>query len=193
MKINKADKVQQAVNQYLNKNDDGRHGKQAEVMVRFSIVERTMLDKVQALGKDDVIIYTKNNDGKREREVIEVKLGCGTVDYSDYTDAKIAGIPAQSFVDNAFPGVAWIVYLPEACDADVINDEAWVFSREEFINFLNGYTTKTGKPADMVKYNNKNGVTAINIQSFNSKPKERYLWNTLAGQPTLGEWKELNR
>lgn len=193
MKHIKADKIQQAVNQYLNKRDDGRHGKQAEVMARFSIVERTTLDKVQALGKDDIIIYTKDDENKRSREVIEVKLGCGTVDYSDYTDAKNAGIPAQSFVDNTFPGVAWIVYLPEACDMDAIDNEAWVFSREEFINFLSNYTTKTGKPADMVKYNNKNGVTAINIQSFNSKPKEQYLWNTLANQPTLGEWKELHR
>ena len=186
-------KVLKAIEQYKNMKDDGRHGKQAEVMTRYSIVEQTSLDRVQPLGKDDIITYRKNEKNKRKREVIEVKLGSGTVDYSDYTEAKEAGIKAQAFVENFFQGVAWIVYLPEACDMDAIDDEAWVFSRKEFINFLSNYTTKTGKPADMVKYNAKNGNQVINIQSFNSKPKETYLWNTLANQPTLGEWKELHR
>jgi hypothetical protein len=78
----------------------------------------------------------------------------------------------------------YIVYIPETYnDMDVLT-EAWVFTRQQFLGFLTNY------PKPMVKYNSYNGTTDLNIQSFNSKRKQQYLWETLEAMPTLGEWLE---
>ena len=174
--------------QYTNERDLGRNGKNAEPNVRFYLNPKTTLDGCNPLGKDDIQLYDKTT-GKRL--VIEVKTGSGTLDYnaSRFDTSK----PAQAYTSQLLEGVDYVAYAPKYNGPDTVDEDFWMFTREQFIAYLEGYTTKTGKPADMVKYTNKRTGKAINLQEMNSAPKQRYLWATLENLPTLGEWKAANR
>ena len=183
---------QENLRDYVNIRDDGRYGKTAEGQVRYFLNSRTSLDRCQPLGKSDCTLYSRNSDGKRQRVTIEVKTGSGTVCYD--TSHLDVSLPAQDHVNELYKGTDYIIYCPKYEKGDDVGCEFFVFTRDEFINFLDGYKTKTCKKANMLKYNTDNNKNIIiNIQSFNSKAKEMYLWDVLACQPTLSEWKEANR
>lgn len=174
--------------EYTNEQDKGKNGKNAEVAVRYYLNPRTSQDGCNPLGKDDIQLYDKIT-GKRL--VIEVKTGSGTLDYnaSRFDTSK----PAQAYTSQLLDGVDYVAYAPKYNDRDTVEEDFWMFTREQFIAYLEGYTTKTGKPADMVKYTDKSTGKAINLQEMNSPPKQNYLWATLESLPTLGEWKAANR
>lgn len=183
-----ADERGNIMKQYTNQQDNGKNGKNAEPNVRFFLNPKTKLDGCNPLGSDDIQLYDK---ATRKRLVIEVKTGSGTLDYnaSRFDTSK----PAQTHVESLLMGVDLIAYAPEYNGPDTVGEDFWMFTREQFIAYLQGYTTKTGKPADMVKYTNKRTGKAINLQEMNSPPKQDYLWDTLDNTPTLGEWKAANR
>ena len=174
--------------QYTNERDNGKNGKNAEATVRYYLNPKTRLDGCNPLGKDDIQLYDKTT-GKRI--VIEAKTGSGTLEYnaSRFDTNK----PAQAHTSQLLDGVDYVAYAPEYNGPETVDEDFWMFTREQFIAYLQGYTTKTGKPADMVKYTNKRTGKAINLQEMNSPPKQRYLWATLDNTPTLGEWKAANR
>lgn len=182
------ERIDELVTKYNNPNDCGAFGKRAETMNRFNINERTKLNRVQPMGKDDITIYQVNETLRRTRQVIENKTGAGTLDYSDYTEQKNAGADAQDFAQDLLLNVDYIIYTPEPCDLEDLHHESWVFTRKQFIDFLTNYRTKTGKPAKMLKFGKKSGKQNIYIQNMSSKPRQNYLWNTLADLPTLAEW-----
>ena len=173
---------------YTNEQDNGKNGKNAEVAVRYYLNPKTTLDGCNPLGKDDIQLYDKIT-GKRL--VIEVKTGSGTLDYN--ASRFDLSQDAQAHVESLLVGIDLIAYAPEYNGPDTVGEDYWMFTREQFIGYLQGYTTKTGKPADMVKYTNKSTGKAINLQEMNSQPKQNYLWATLENLPTLGEWKAANR
>lgn len=183
-----ADERGSTMKEYTNEQDKGKNGKNAEVAVRYYLNPKTRLDGCNPLGKDDVQLYDKTT-GKRL--VIEVKTGSGTLDYNasrfDLTQN------AQAHVESLLADIDLIAYAPEYNGPDTVDEDFWMFTREQFIAYLQGYKTKTGKPADMVKYTNKSTGKAINLQEMNSPPKQAYLWDTLDSLPTLGEWKAANR
>ena len=166
------------MNQYANHKDNGKAGKNFEVAVRMFITPKTTVTTCKSLGKVDHFIKLA---GKRVN--IEVKSGAGTLDYADHSDAKNAGIPASDFIASLMPKTDFIIYTPEYDgDAENVGENAWVFTRQDFINFLQGY-------AGMVRYTNKQGAEVINIQSFkNSKVKNDYVWNGVLDQPSLADW-----
>ena len=153
---------------YTNKQDFAAPSKNFEVNVRVAITPKTTVLYCQSQGRPD---HFMNLNGKRV--YIEIKAGCGKVVYN-----AVRTDDPMDYVDRFMEGADFIVYTHKAEDGMDIMTEAWVFTRDEFISFLTSY----GKP--MVKWNGCD----INIQSFNSKRKEAYLWDTLDQQPTLGEW-----
>lgn len=174
--------------EYTNERDPGKNGKNAEPNVRFYLNPKTKLDGCNPLGTDDIQLYDKTT-GKRL--VIEVKTGSGTLEYNasrfDLTQ------DAQAHAESLLTGIDLIAYAPEYNGPDTVGEDFWMFTREQFISYLTGYKTKTGKPADMVKYTDKSTGKAINLQEMNSPPKQNYLWATLENLPTLAEWKAANR
>lgn len=180
--------------QYTNERDSGNNGKNAEPNVRFYLNPHTTQDACNAVDKIDVILYDKVT-GKRL--AIEVKTGSGTLDYNVNRTLDTT-IDAQEHAEHLLTDCTHVAYAPEYNGPETIGEDFWMFTREQFIAYLQGYTTKTGKPAKMLKYNNKKTregetVTVINLQEMNSPPKQNYLWATLENLPTLAEWKAEHR
>lgn len=157
---------------YTNTKDNGKNGKNFEVAVRMAITPKTTATYCKAMRLTDHRIKV---NGKFAN--IEIKSGAGTLDYN----ATNTDIPATEQIDNLLPNTAYIIYTPEWDGEDAL-ENAWVFTRTAFLNFLKGY-------AGMVKYTRKGNATAINIQTFtNSKKRLAYVWNATLDQPTLAEW-----
>lgn len=165
---------------YNNHADCGRYGKVADVLVRYDVSPTSKVNHCKQLGKVDILKLFEDRMLK-----VEVKSGCGKMAYNAYcTSDNVRDYPRE----NYFKGIDYIVYIPECYGNDEIDytTESWVFTRSEFLDFILNYSTKTGKPAPMIKANGEH----INIQSFNSNVKQTYLWETLDTIPNLGEWIE---
>lgn len=159
---------------YTNPNDKGAAQKNAEVDIKAIITPKSRALYCQKMGMvDHKCKYNGHLTG------IEIKCGCGKVAYN----VKPNGNP-ESHISEIFPKVGYVVYVPELYPEIDYLTESWVFTRQQFIDFLTGY----GKP--MVKYNTYGNQTDLNIQSFNSKRKQEYLWNTISELPTLADWLE---
>lgn len=159
---------------YNNPQDKGAVQKNIEVTVRLAISPKTKVLKCQEQGKAD---HRCKYQGTMVN--VEIKCGCGKVAYNVNPEG-----PAEAHIPNIYPDMDYIVYIPETYEGMDILTEAWVLTRKQFLDFLTNY------PKPMVKYNSYNGTTDINIQSFNSKRKQQYLWEILDAMPTLGEWLE---
>ena len=152
-----------------NARNDGANGGAYEFATRCYIMGRepkTM--SVKAQGKTD-ITFTKN--GKRYS--CEIKTACGEVEMAER---------------NQF-----VIYCP-VVDPDFPAElQGYVFSREEWTTFLNGYTGR-GK---FLREDSKRGH--IHIQSFfvsetvrpkASKPIAEYIWSVCNEMPTVEEFFE---
>ena len=164
---------------YTHNKDNGKSGKNFEVRVRAAITPRTKVRRCKSMGKVDHYIYING-----ERVNIEIKTGAGTLDYNinGHIDTNI---PATDHIDTLLENTNYIIYNP-AWDGEDVLENAWVYTREEFVEMLHGYK-------GMVKYTRK-GNTTINIQTFsNSKKRATYIWNQTMDKMTLGEWLETIR
>lgn len=104
----------------------------------------------------------------KKRYTIEYKTACG-----DITHAAKA---------------QYVVYCPEVCFEIAVEKQAFVFSRDEWVAFINGYPGR----GSMLR-TTKKGTT--HIQSFYSagRPKAskslaNYIWDSCYNQPTLEQW-----
>lgn len=164
--------------EYNNILDDGRFGKTFETRVRVFLSPKTRVGRCKEYKKPD---HWMRVGGKTI--YIEMKTGCGKLLY----DVEKIGEP-MDYVNNVLPGADYVVYSPKPDEAiDDIGTEAWVATRNEFIAFLTSYN----RP--MLKWNEHNGKVNVALQSFNSKKKEEYLWDWIAGLPNLKEWRDTIR
>lgn len=161
-------------NNYLNffdLADSGRIGKAAELTLRTLTSGKTMT-KVKAQGKFDAYVTYKSEDG-RKTVTLEIKTACG-----DITTATRS---------------QYIAYAPEVNGEDEIPGQFFVFSREQWTEFVEGYTGR-GQFTRTDKQGRKH------IQSFRSesrpkasKPIADYIWATCFEMPTYSEWLEALR
>lgn len=160
---------------YTHAQDNGKNGKNFEVAVRMAITPRTTVRYCKNATKVDHFIKL---NGKRAN--IEVKTGAGTLDYNHNGELDTA-IPATDHINGLLADTDFVVYAP-TWEGDDVLENAWVFTRQAFLDMLNGYK-------GMVRYTKKTNGTCINIQTFtNSKKRLNYIWNTTLDQPNLGEW-----
>lgn len=166
--------------------NNGKQGNMVEIRVRKAITPHTKIMWVKPANTCDHRIKLLHT-----YSTIEIKTGCGKLIYN----VPKSGEP-EDYINSIYPKASLIVYSPEPyADMDIL-DECWVFTRNEFIQFLMGYTTKTGKHGTMLRfkdYTNKHGklCTGLSLQEWKtSTPKTEYIWDTLANVPTLGEWLE---
>jgi len=156
--------------EYLNQrntatsaNDNGLLGKAYEVAVRSFIMNRRVL-RVKTAGKVDI---RATLDGKRA--TVEIKTACGKI-----TTAASAQV---------------IIYAPIVDIDEPAEAQGFVFTREEWEAFVDGYTGRGS-------FTRVDKAGEVHIQSFYgsetvrpkaSKPIRAYIDEVCANQPTVEE------
>lgn len=146
--------------------DSGRAGKAFEIAVRSYIMGRTA-KAVKGQGKTDIRFTF---DGKRH--TCEIKTACGEIEQA----ASNQYIIYCADVDLSFPA----------------EQQGYVFTREQWLDFLNGYTGRG-------KFLRQDSRGHTHIQSFYvsetvrpkaSKPIAAYIESVLFEMPTVEEFFE---
>lgn len=159
--------IEKYLAQYTNEKDSGATGKAFECAIREYLSGRAV-QRVKAQGKVDAY-FSFACEGKRKQVTVEVKTACGEIEMC-----------ARS---------QFIIYCPEVatdCDAEA---QGFVFSREQWEGFINGYTGR----GSFIRESSRGHK---HIQSFRSegrpkasKPIAEYIWATCSELPTVEEWK----
>lgn len=156
--------------EYINSksdSDSGVYGKAFELAIRSYIMGRKV-KTVKAQGKVDIRFTF---DGKRH--TCEIKTACGEIEQA----ASNQYIVYCSNVDPDFPA----------------EQQGYIFTREQWIDFINGYTGR----GSFVRVDSKRGHT--HIQSFYvsetirpkaSKAIARYIEDVLFEMPTVEDFFE---
>lgn len=149
----------------LSADDSGNLGKAFEIGTRSYISQRTVT-KVKKQGTTDI---TASSYGKRY--TCEIKTACGEVE----TAAKSQ----------------LIIYCPNVNPLERPETQGYVFTREQWLEFLDGYTGR----GSFLREDKKRGH--LHIQSFYwseevrpkaSKAITRYILETLETLPTVEEF-----
>lgn len=159
----------QIMNDYLNTNtntsDNGRSGKAFEIAIRSYIMNRTAA-RVKAQGKTDIRFTF---DGSRH--TCEIKTACGEIEQAAKNQ--------------------YVIYCANVDTEKPAESQGYIFTREEWIDFVNGYNGR----GSFIRVDSKRGHS--HIQSFYvsedirpkaSKPIARYIAESLANQPTVEEF-----
>lgn len=164
-----------AISHYTDPNDKGSAGKLFEIACR-SYTSGRAVDAIKSAGKVDALItYTDAETGKRVSVRAEYKSGSGELS-ADLYKADI------------------VIYCPEVRYDIEAEDQAFVFTQDEFREMLNSYPGR----GQLVRYNSKRKVTQLQQFQTESCPKAsapmaNYLWECCYEKPTLKEWLEEKR
>lgn len=146
--------------------DTGVNGRAFEMSIREYFSGRPVKG-VKAQGKRDAY-FTFKTEGGRKKRTVEIKTACGIIDTIE---------TAQ-----------YIVYCPEVDIFTPAELQGYVFSREQWVTFVNGYTGRG-------QFTRVNSRGEKHIQSFRSatrpkasKPIADYIWNSCFDMPTVAEW-----
>jgi hypothetical protein len=160
--------IEKYLEHYSNEKDSGAIGKAFECAIREYLSGRAVKG-VKAQGKMDAYV-TFRCEGKRSQVTVEVKTACGEIEMADRSQ--------------------FIIYCPEVttdCDAET---QGFVFTRQEWREFIGGYTGR----GSFVRTSSRGHV---HIQSFRSegrpkasKPIADYIWAVCGEMPTVEEWIE---
>lgn len=169
-----------------SKRSTGSVGKISEVMLRNDIMVNgiSSKDDIRARG-------SKRNDVRKGNSiVIEIKTGCGSVAYTNDGDIFTTEDMVEEKVLPKCHYVVWAPFINQITDVKhltlaILQRNAWVFTREEFISTLIRIG-KNGLKSSL--HITKNG-RQINIQTITPKMEDR-LWDILETIPTYNEWKK---
>lgn len=168
------------VHVYNHVKDCGSVAKNFEVNGRIACTPLTKITYCKAMNLTDHVIYID-----KKRANIEFKLRSGTLDYNKRNQLDLTKHHSDH-IPNIYPKAHYIVYAFDYQNGDDVLNTAYVFTRDEFIAFLQGYK-------GMTKYNRKNATTVLQIQSYQSPKMHKmyeYVEESCIAQPTLGEWLE---
>ena len=143
---------------YNNPDDCGRVGRNVEVDARIEISPRTKVLHCQSYNRVD---HRVKINGIWYN--LEDKIHCGSVTVN-YLYNIFEGIDLNDYATLAqyiLPKADFVAYGYDVDESTYdVNDDLFVFTREEFIDFLFGYE----KP--MLKVNRKDGGYCLNIQTY---------------------------
>lgn len=149
--------------------NSGAVGSACELALRSYSAKR-IVTNVKPCGKFDAFVTFKADNGKRRSVTVEVKTACGRIDHC---------------ADSQF-----VAYWPEPADDIDVEDGFVVFTRDEWKEFIEGYTGRGKLTVE------RNGET--HIQSFRgimtgvrpkaSLPIANYIHDVCDNQPTFSEW-----
>lgn len=149
--------------------NSGAIGSACELALRSYAAKRIMTN-VKPCGRFDAFVTFKAENGKRHSVTVEVKTACGRIDHC--SDSQ------------------YIAYWAEPMDDIDVEDGFVVFTREQWQEFIDGYTGR-GKLTVV-----RNGET--HIQSFRgimsgarpkaSLPIANYIYAVCDSLPTFADW-----
>ena len=167
--------------------DDGARGKAFEVAIRKFL---------QPTSKRVGVTYAHASYGDLRLKMgdkyikVEVKSACG----------ELATISAEDFeldasANGILPKADIIIYCPEVADNIQMEEQSFVFTRNEFIDMVNSYG---GRGSILrTKYASREQGYRISFQSFRaetrpkaSKPIADHIWDCCYNQPTVADWIE---
>lgn len=182
-KMTVSEKQEYLLTVYQNRNisDSGKEGKTFEPAVglylsgkkalALYVKAQSVADKVWSVGKNSYTIESKTGAGK------------GLVKASVVEYLKAQGLEACDMIDYLYPSADFIAYCPKYNPHEPVEYQAYIFSRDEFIEMLKGYTKSS-----LVRIHPDTGELAIQTFS-NSKVKTEYLWDACLNQPSLATFK----
>ena len=180
------DQYRQELANQDRKHSTGSIGKISEVMFRNDIMAAGIARKndVRARG-------SKRCDARKGNTIrIEIKTGCGSVAYANDGEVFTAEDMTEEVILPKCQYVVWAPFINQIVDVNHLTFErlsanAWVFTREEFINTL-ATIGKNGLKSSL--HITKNGHQ-INIQTITPRMEDR-LWTILEQTQTYEEWKK---
>ena len=163
--------IKKYLEKFTNWKDYGRLGTAFEMAIKEYLSGKEQ-KTVRSQGKKDAY-FTYYENGKRKQVTIEIKTACGEIETADKSQ--------------------YICYCPYV-DIDIpAEEQAYMFSREDWQAFINGYTGRG-------KFTKLDSRGHLHIQSFYcesrpkaSKPIADYIYTTCNQQLTLADWKEERR
>lgn len=163
----------------LKANDDGKNGKAFEPAVSLYLSKTATALYVKSPGRTDKVWQVNKTVYNIE---VKTAAGKGLVTKDRVKELLAEGANLPELVNNLYPNADFIVYAPEYNPYEPVEHQAFVFTRSEFIDMLNGYT------ANICRIH-PNGELAINTFST-SKKKTAYIWDKCLDQPNLETFKK---
>lgn len=163
----------------LKANDCGKEGKAFEPAVSVYLSKNATALYVKPQGQADKVWQVNKTAYNLEAKTA---AGKGLVKAERVTELLNEGASLEEIVKNTYPNANFIVYAPEYNPYQPVEHQAFVFTRNEFIDMLNGYT------ANICRIH-PNGELAINTFS-SSKKKTEYIWDKCLDQPNLETFKK---
>lgn len=156
--------------------DDGIIGKVFEIVLREYIQPFSRRNNERVTPQKSTYCDMRiGNAGK-----VEIKSACGEIgEGTEFSDI--------------LPRADYVIYCPEVDPNIALENQAFVFTREQFIDMLKNYPG-SGSAVRFGK-SSTNGAAKIAIQSFYaetrkgaSKKMANHLWDCCFDKPTVAEW-----
>ena len=180
-----------------SKKDDGKKGKSAEIAIKKYINPNSLISDLVTAQSRNYDIFLRDENGKQLN--IEIKTACGELANLDNLDDSI-----QTMLESVYPKSTYIVYCPEIADNILLENQFFVFTRDEFITLCESYQGKgqilRTKTVSNSTETSEKGIYRLSFQSFfsatrptMSKKLANHIWDCCYNQPTVKEWIEDNR
>lgn len=168
---------------YFGLDDDGAKGKAFEISLKTYKNPNALNNNKVTKSNVRYADTTYSNKAQGYNKVkIEIKSGCGELGITDHVDD----------LDSLLKNADYIVYAPEINDSIPMEKQGFVFSRNEFMSFITGYT---GRGQLLRTKEATTGGSRVSLQSFysNSRPKASkkladYIWDACYEMPTFEQW-----
>ena len=174
-----------------SKVDDGAKGKSAEVAVKYYINPNSKLNGFVTPQAKNFDIFVREN---RKQANMEVKTACGELAIIDELKDSI-----MEMISSVYPKSTYIIYCPEVVDNIPMEQQFFVFSRDEFIDMCESYDgrgsiVRVKTPTNNTEYSER-GAYRLSFQSFRSEGRPKasakiaeHIWDCCYNQPTLEQW-----
>ena len=174
-----------------SKIDDGAKGKSAEIALKNFINPNSAIKGYVTPQAKSYDIFVMEN-GKRSN--IEIKTACGELAIIDEPSESI-----MEMISSVYPKSTYIAYCPEVVDSIPMEQQFFMFSRDEFIVMCESYNgrgsiVRVKTPTNNTEYSER-GAYRLSFQSFQSEGRPKasakiaeHIWNCCYNQPTVEEW-----
>ena len=174
-----------------SKIDDGAKGKSSEIAVKYYINPNSTIKGYVTPQAKAFDIFVREN---RKQANIEIKTACGELAIIDELSESLA-----EMISSVYPKSTYIAYCPEVVDNIPMEQQFFMFSRDEFIAMCESYDgrgsiVRIKTPTNNTEYSER-GAYRLSFQSFQSegRPKAsakiaQHIWDCCYNQPTVEEW-----
>ena len=174
-----------------SKIDDGAKGKSAEIAVKSYINPNSKVKSYVTPQAKDFDIFVRED---KKQANIEIKTACGELAIIDELKDSI-----MEMISSVYPKSTYIVYCPEVADNIPMEQQFFVFSRDEFIDMCESYDgrgsiVRVKTPTNNTEYSER-GAYRLSFQSFRSEGRPKasakiaeHIWDCCYNQPTLEQW-----